>query len=228
MRRVSLLACLLVIALVAVSAAQAYTGCCTGVMSPPYPAGTVMVFGSLDANGCVAAWQDAWSPDPCPQVTPVPPATPTVVPTPIPTVAPTPPPPPPPPEGGGLWDLIKAWADRFVIWHGDAASVGRILAVLATFMGVVQGLKKILESATKWEWLVNLIPQLSVVLNFLAHGIGPIIINALVTGGTLLTAAVADGSLTAGELLAIVGAVVGTDVLYRLVRGLLFPHSTTA
>jgi hypothetical protein len=140
-----------------------------------------------------------------------------VVPTPVPT--------PVPPEVGGWWDLIKSYADKFVIWKGDAASVARILAMLLSFLGIVQAFKKGLESAAKWAWLVKLIPGIGGVLNFFAHGWGPMILNALITGGTLAVAAFQDGVVTAGEVLLVVSGVVGVDLLYRAIRGWLFPKT---
>jgi hypothetical protein len=215
MRKVLLLFALVVVLVACVDPMYAQPpptpGCCYNEASNTYyPAGSIKIGGALDEHGCVAANLDVWTEGECPAVTPVP----TVVPTPV-----------PPPEEGGLWALIKAWADRFTIWKGDTASVAHILAVLATFLGVIQTLKKVLENAAKWQWVLKLIPQLAVVFNFLAHGIGPMILNALVTGGTLLTLAVQDGAVTAGEMLGIFGAVVGVDLFYRFIRKFLFPKT---
>lgn len=214
MKRVVLMSLVLATLLAVAAQAQPYTGCCTNTTQGiSYPAGSVTMFGTLDEHGCVLESHDTWSPEPCPAATPAP----TVVPTPTPAA---------PPDAGGWWELVKAWADKFVIWQWDAASLAKILALLASFMGIVQTVKKLLETASKWEWLLKLVPGLATVFDWMAHGIGPLILNGLITGGTLLGAAIADGALTAGELIAIVGAVVGTDVLYRLVRGVLFPKAT--
>lgn len=186
--------------LAATMSAQPYSGCCNDpALNKSYPAGSLTIFGGLDANGCIAASKATWSADPCPVITP--------------------------PESTGWWDLVKSYADKFVIWKGDAASIARILALLASFLALVQGLKKLLENAAKWAWLVKLIPGVGSVLAFFAHGWGPMVLNALITGGTLCVAAFQDGTFTAGEALAIVGAVVGVDVLYKLIRGWLFPKT---
>lgn len=174
--------------------AQEMPGCCTNIRAGQYAPSPIFGGGN---HGCATG--DAWVAMPCPTATPV------------------------PPVPGGWWDLVKAYADKVSIWKGDAASVARILALLASFLAIIQGIKKLLENAAKWEWLLKLVPQLAVVFAFLAHGIGPIILNALITGGTLATAAIQDGTLTLGEVLAILLAVGGVDVLYRLVRKYLFP-----
>lgn len=197
MRRL-LIPVLLVLAFAAPALSQEFSGCCTTPQGVQYEAASV--FGSGN-HGCATG--DAWVATPCPTATPV------------------------PPVPGGWWDLVKAYADKVSIWHGDAASVARLLALLASFLGIVQAFKKGLESLAKWEWLLKVIPQLAVVFAFFAHGVGPIILNALITGGTLLTAAVQDGALSLGEVLAILLAVGGVDVLYRLVRKYLFPKSAT-
>lgn len=193
-------------------AAQDYSGCCyNGQQNLFYPAGSMENFGPLDEHGCVESWVDVWSAEPCPAMTPVPA-------TPVPTAI-------PPPADGGFWGLIKAWADKVTLWKGDVGSVAKIIAMLFSFLGIVQALKKLLENAAKWEWLLKLIPQLAVVFSFLAHGIGPIILNALITGGTMLIAALQDGALSLGEVLAVVVAVVGVDLFYRLIRKYLFPKT---
>jgi hypothetical protein len=194
--------------------AQADTGSCTNPMSHwCYVPGTqAPIFGPPDVNGCIQG--DTWSAEPCPEPTPAP--------TPVPTAVPTP---TPPPDEGGLWGLIQEWANKFTIWKGDAGSVAKMIAVLMSFLGIVQAIKKLLENAAKWEWILKLVPQLAIVFKFFAHGIGPIVLNAAVTGGTMLIAALQDGALTAGEVIAVLGGVVGVDLIYRFIRKYLFPKT---
>lgn len=213
MRKITFVAISIMLAtLFAVTSSAQRGGCCQSVVGPEYPAVMLGLVG-YDEHGCRDG--DTWlGLEPCEAVQPTP--VPTVVPTAVPT-------PTPPPGDGGLWGLITEWASKFTIWKGDAGSVAKIIAVLMTFLGVIQALKKMLESAAKWEWLLKLIPQLAVVFNFLAHGIGPMILNAAVTGGTMLIAAVQDGALSAGEVIAILVAVLGVDLIYRFIRKYLFP-----
>jgi len=193
-------------------------GCCIAVegSASDLLAGTeykaiVIGLAGTDDHGC---WQgDMWKGlDACTNVEPAP----------VPTVVPTP---TPPPGDGGLWGLITEWASKFTIWKGDAGSVAKIIAVLMTFLGIVQAFKKFLESAAKWAWLMKLIPGLGGVLEFFAHKWGPMILNGLITGGTLAIAAYQDGVVTVGEVLAILAGVVSVDLAYRFIRKFLFPKT---
>lgn len=169
------------------------------------------MFGALDERGCVKAWADVWSAEPCPAMTPVPA-------TPVPTAI-------PPPADGGFWGLIKAWADKVTLWKGDASNVAKLIAILMAFMAAVQAFKKFLESAAKWAWLIKLIPGLGGVLDFFAHKWGPLILNGLITGGTMLIVALQDRVVTGGEVLMIIVTAVGADLLYRGIRKFLFPKT---
>jgi uncharacterized membrane protein YqaE (UPF0057 family) len=84
----------------------------------------------------------------------------------------------------------------------------------------VQFLKKMLENLSKWQWLINLVPPLAVVFKFLSTGFGPLLINLLLTVGTLVPAAVGDGLLSVLEIASIIGVVIGNDILYKLFRDL--------
>lgn len=189
-------------------------GCCQSVVGPEYPAVMVGLVG-YDQHGCRNG--DTWlGIEPCEGVQPTP--VPTVVPTAVPT-------PTPPPGDGGLWGLITEWTSKFTIWKGDAGSVAKIIAVLMTFLGIIQAFKKFLESAAKWAWLMKLIPGLGSVLDFFAHKWGPMILNGLITGGTMAIAAYQDGAVTVGEVLAIAAGVVGVDLIYRFIRAYVFPKT---
>ena len=132
------------------------------------------------------------------------------------------------------WDALVSWADGQVIYHPDAGTAAKILAWLVAFMGVVQTLKKAMEGSGPLAWLLKLLPKN--IREFLAHNLGPVVLNVIITGSTLLIAAFksADG-VTVGALLRIVAAVGGVDLVYKLLRGFslfgfsfsgLFPKTT--
>ena len=125
------------------------------------------------------------------------------------------------------WDAVLAWADGKVLYNPDANTIAKILAWLASLTAVVQAIKKLIEGSGKWAWLLKLIPQWAKIADFLAHGWGPVALNAILTGGVMLTAALQSGGLTAGEVLRILIAIVGTDLLYKLAR-VIFPKDVPA
>jgi len=122
-----------------------------------------------------------------------------------------------------IWQLILDWLSGRVVWSPTPEHLAQALAYLATFTAGVQALKKVLENAAKWEWLLKLIPQLAKVFEWFAHGVGPQVLNLLLTGGAALAAALNDGKLSLGEIIAVLGGMVGVDLIYRLIRGWLFP-----
>jgi len=122
-----------------------------------------------------------------------------------------------PPVDTGWWGLIKEWLNGKILYETTGPKLTKILAVLAGFVAGVQALKKLMGSLGKLGWLLKLIPGLSAVFTFLAHGIGPIILNAALTGGVMLRVAFEDGRLTGGEMLGVLTAILGADFLYRIV-----------
>jgi len=118
----------------------------------------------------------------------------------------------------GWWDAILAWADGKVIYSPDGPQLAKILAILASFVAIVQAIKKFIEGSGKWQWLLKLIPGWAKIAAALTSTWVPMVLNALVTGGVMLTAAFQTPGLTAGEVLRIILAIVGTDLLYRLIR----------
>ncbi len=142
-------------------------------------------------------------------------------PTPVPTIAPTPVPTPvPTPEPGNFFDT-----------HGikfGAVSLAKFLAFLTALTAAVQFIKKILENLSKWQWLLKLIPPLATVFAFLANGIGPIVINAVLTAVVLIPPALTDNLLSIAEIASIIGVIIGNDIFYRLIRdlGWLWPKKT--
>lgn len=128
------------------------------------------------------------------------------------------------------WDAVLSWADGQVIYSPDGPQLAKILAILASFVGIVQGVKKFIESSGKWKWLLGLIPGWSKIAAALTSTWVPMVFNALITGGVMLTAALQSPGLTLGEVLRIALAIVGTDLLYRLLRDWLpiFPKDTAA
>jgi hypothetical protein len=133
--------------------------------------------------------------------------------------------PAPPETVPAWWAAIKEWLSGKILYEATPDMLVKILGILASFLAIVQGIKKFLESAAKWSWLLKLIPNAGPVLDWVAHGWGPVVINGLITGGTMLVAAMQDGKLTGGELLGILAAVLGTDLLYKLVRGTILPKT---
>lgn len=127
----------------------------------------------------------------------------------------------------GWWDTLLEWADGKVIYEPDAATLAKLLAWLATLMAAVQALKKLVEGSGSWAWLLKLIPGWSKIADVIAHGWGPVILNGILTGGVMLTAALQSPGLTLGEVARILVAILGTDVLYRLAR-LVFPKGAPA
>ena len=125
-----------------------------------------------------------------------------------------------------LIELIQQWLSGAILYHPTAEHLAQALALLATITGAVQAIKKSLETAAGWEWLLKLFPALAKVFDFFAHGIGPLILNGVLTLTTMLSVALStDGVLTWAEALAAIIAAVGADVLYRLIRGWLFPKT---
>lgn len=122
----------------------------------------------------------------------------------------------------GWWDTLLEWADGKMLWIPDAATLAKLLAWLATLMAAVQALKKLVEGSGSWAWLLKFIPGWAKIADVIAHGWGPVILNGILTGGVMLTAALQSPGLTAGEVLRIIVAIVGTDLLYKLVR-IVFP-----
>ena len=127
---------------------------------------------------------------------------------------------------GPLWDYIMNWASTFVVWKLSAASLAKTLAVLATLTGIVQAIKKALESAGKWQWLLKLVPQLKAIFDALAHGWGPVIITGIMAVILGLTAAVQDGVLTAAEIINLGILFFGSQGLYKGIRAWLFPNKS--
>lgn len=150
----------------------------------------------------------------CPvaQPTPVPTVVPTVVPTPVPTPAPDP----------SFLDKIKIVLNQGLVL--------KLLGFFTSMVVFIQALKKALEAIAKWEWLLKLIPQLGVVISFLAHGVGPIILNALLTLAVSAPVVLTDGVVTLREIITLIGLVIGNDVIYRAVRDWLgiFPKGNAA
>ena len=124
-----------------------------------------------------------------------------------------------------LWQLIMDWLSGITVLTLSPEKLAVWIAAITGFVGAVQGIKKILENLAKWEWLLKLVPPLAKVFAWLAHGIGPVILNAMLTGGTMLLAAISDGTLTGGEALNILLAVFGADLIYRALRAWVFPKT---
>lgn len=136
--------------------------------------------------------------------------------TPVPTVVPTPTPKP------ALLDRIKITLSSKLVL--------KLVGFFALMVTFIQAIKKVLEKVKDWEWLIRMIPSLGVVINFLAHGIGPIVLNALLTLAVSAPAVLADSVVTLGEVITLIGLVVGNDVFYRLIRDWLgiFPKGDAA
>lgn len=136
--------------------------------------------------------------------------------TPVPTVVPTPTPKP------ALLDRIKITLSSKLVL--------KLLGFFALMVTFIQAVKKILEKVKDWEWLLKMVPQLGIVINFLAHGIGPIVLNALLTFAVGAPAVLADSVVTLGEVITLIGLVVGNDVFYRMIRDWLgiFPKGDAA
>jgi len=122
-----------------------------------------------------------------------------------------------------LWELIMSYLSNVTILKLSAVSYATFLSAIIVFREVVQGIKKVMESLSKWEWLLKHIPWLGKIFELLAHDFGPMVINILLTGSAMLMVALEDQALTVAELINIVVAIVGTDVLYRLTRKWLYP-----
>jgi hypothetical protein len=130
----------------------------------------------------------------------------------------------------GWWDAVLSWADGQVIYNPGGVELAKILGILASFVAIVQAVKKFIESSGKWKWLLGLIPGWAKIAAALSSTWVPMVLNALITGGVMLTAALQSPGLTLGEVLRIVIAIVGTDLLYRLIRDWLpiFPKGAPA
>ena len=122
----------------------------------------------------------------CPTAPPV--ATPT--PTPVPTPEP------------GLLDKVKLTLNSKLVL--------KLLGFFASMVIFVQTVKKVLEKIKDWEWLLKMVPQLGVVISFLTHGIGPIILNAALTFAVGAPAVLADNVVTLREIITLIGLSLAT------------------
>lgn len=142
--------------------------------------------------------------DYCPPVTPTPVVEPTVVPTPVPTPTPEP----------GILDKIKINLSQTLVL--------KLLGFFTLMVTVIQAAKKVLEKLKDWEWLIKMVPQLGIIINFFAHGIGPIILNVLLTLAVSAGPVLTDGVVTLREIVTLIGLVFGSDLFYRALRGGVF------
>jgi hypothetical protein len=122
----------------------------------------------------------------------------------------------------GWWDTLLEWADGQVLYTPDASKLAMLLGWIGAFLGVVQLIKKANEGSGPLGWLFKLaLPKAA--RDWLAHGAGPVVLNSLITGGTMLYAALQSPGLTAGEVLRILIAVLGVDLVYKFLRGFKLP-----
>lgn len=122
----------------------------------------------------------------------------------------------------GWWETLLEWADGQVLYTPSADKIAMLLGWIGGFLGVVQLLKKASEGSGPLGWLFKLaLPKAA--RDWLAHGVGPVVLNACITGGTMLYAAIQSPGLTAGEILRILIAVLGVDLVYKFLRGFKLP-----
>jgi hypothetical protein len=127
-----------------------------------------------------------------------------------------------------FFQLLREWLQTVTVVQGPFLL--KTIGILTTLVAITQGVKKGAESLYKAGWLLKLIPGASGLVESVTSGYGPRILNALITFGTLGLVVAQDGTLTGGEamdvvtaILAGLGIVIGNEGLYRILRNWLFP-----
>lgn len=125
-----------------------------------------------------------------------------------------------------ILELVQSWLRDVTVLNLDAGTLARTLAILTGLTTLIQTIKKVAEWASNLP-LINRIPIVRTLIESVAHGQGPVIINIVLTTVTLAAAAFSDGRLTGAEgwaiIAAIAAAILGNDWLYKLMRGKVFP-----
>lgn len=125
-----------------------------------------------------------------------------------------------------LFQFLQDWLRDIVLFNVDASTVAKTVGILAALTTLVQTIKKVSEGLQAVP-LVNRIPFVKNLLDQVAHGQGPVIINILLTVAALGSAALSDNQLRGAEVWTIISAigatVLGNDWMYRLLRGSIFP-----
>jgi hypothetical protein len=119
----------------------------------------------------------------------------------------------------GWWGAFMDWASGKILYAPSQAAAAKIIAVLLSIVGFVEGLRRLAAFAAKWSWLLKLIPQVGPVLEWLTNGVGPQVLNIVVSICTMALAAFQAGQpITLGLLVGIAIAVIGAGKVFDLLK----------